>query len=223
MRVTSHFDGGLLRHADVRLTQLHTPRFGGATEFDDRRVIQFGIGRERDVLFLHGRIDDNLRQFSFRNLLRAQRQSDGLLQQLGELLRADALSPFGQRCRMQRHLVLHRFVPTKVLPVGILDPAIEERLVGFVEGVLQIVQSDQQPNRFGGRAGVGAVAVFEGQIEALPVDLVGQDVERMLVVEQLLEAGVEQIELAGFRFWSGLHADLKLQGNGPSRFDCLQF
>ena len=177
----------------------------------------------RDVLFLNGGIDVDLGEFALRHLLRAECQCDRLFEQQSELLGPDALPPFGERRGMQRQFVLHGGEAAEVLPVRVFDPAIEQRLVGFVEGVLQIMQADQQPSRLGRRADVRGVAVGERRLEAVPVDFVCQDEQRMIVVEQLSELRLKQIELTRFRSRFGLHADLKLQGNGPSRSHCLQF
>ncbi len=96
-----------------------------------------------------------------------------------------------------------------------------QRLVRFVEGVLQIMQADQQANRLGRRAEVRAVTVSQCRLETVSVDLVRQDEQRMAVVEQLLELRPKQIELTGFRSRFGLHADLKLQASDPTRYDSL--
>ena len=51
-----------------------------------------------------------------------------------------------------RHLVPEVFFPAEVLPVGILYPAVHHRFIRFIEGVLQVVQPDHQPDRDAGTA-----------------------------------------------------------------------
>ena len=93
----------------------------------------------RDVLFLNRRIDDDLSEFPLCHLLLAQCQADRFGQHLG----TDSLTPLRQRCRMQRHFMLHHCEATEVLPVRVFHPAFQQGLVRFVEGVLQVMQAHQ--------------------------------------------------------------------------------
>jgi len=173
--------------------------------------------------YRHCGIDVDLSKFALRHLLLADGQSDRFFEQPDQLLDTNALTPLGQRGGMQRQFVLHRGEAAEVLPVRVFDPAVQQRLVRFVEGMLQVMQPDQQANRLGWRAEVRAVTVGQRRLETAPVDLVRQDEQRMTVIEQLLELSPKQIELTGFRSRFGLHADLKLQVFDPSRYDSLQF
>ena len=85
------------------------------------------------------------------------------------------------------------------------------------------MQSHQQANRLGRRSEVFAVALRQSGVKTLPVNPICQQVQRMIVVEQLLELRLKQIQLAGFRPWFGLHADLKLQAFDALTLHCLQF
>ena len=73
-----------------------------------------------------------------------------------------------------------------------------------------------------GAPDVGAIAVGEGDVETLPVNFPSQHTQRMFEIQQLIELGLKQIELTGFRSRFGLHACLKLQGFEPYETDSLQ-
>lgn len=84
------------------------------------------------------------------------------------------------------------------------------------------MQPDQQANVLARSASVVAIAVGEGDVETPPVNLPSQHTLRMVEIQQLIELGLTQIELTGFRSRFGLHACLKLQGFEPSGTDSLQ-
>ena len=84
------------------------------------------------------------------------------------------------------------------------------------------MQSDQQTDVFSGSPGLRAVAIGEGQIESIPVDLLSQNAQRMAEIQQLIEPGLEQIQLTRFRTWFRPHVCLKLQGFDHRRTDSLQ-
>ena len=51
---------------------------------------------------------------------------DRLLQFLSQLVCADTLSPFGERCQMHGYVTLQSVESAEVLPVRFLDPAVEQ-------------------------------------------------------------------------------------------------
>jgi hypothetical protein len=108
----------------------------------------------------HGKLDDDA--------------VNELFQHLDQRLGTDSLTPLRQRCRMQRHFMLHHCEATEVLPVRVFHPAFQQGLVRFVEGVLQVMQAHQQTNRLGRSPNIRAVAVRQSHIETIPIDPVCQ-------------------------------------------------
>ena len=119
-------------------------------------------------------------------------------------LRTDSLAPSDLRRRIQRKLMLEEFVTAEVLPVGILQKTLHHRLITLIERVLQVVKPDHKSDRKTGATFVlheqGAKLFFKG----LPVDLVSQHKERMLVIQNPVKAGSVKIILSGinYLFWS---------------------
>ena len=97
-----------------------------------------------------------------------------------------------------------------MLPVGILDPAFEQRLIEFVDGVLQIVQTDEQSDGCTYGSEVRAMPLRKWSNETISVEILCHRTQPMTVIEQLLILNVEQMQLAAFRCRSGLHAASKL-------------
>lgn len=105
---------------------------------------------------------------------------------------------------MDRTIVLHVRVAAEGLPVRILHPPFDQRLVRLVERVLEVVQADHQPYRLGRGPHVLAVAVGKGRVESRPVDLASQLEQRVIEVEDLIEMGLEKLKnVAGL--WLGFH------------------
>ena len=93
------------------------------------------------------------------------------------------------------------------LPVRVLDPALHHRLIGQVEGVLEIGQPDHQPRRLGGPA-ERTIEAAKLLIEAVPVDQTGQAKELVALIEDLIETAA--VEIAGAR-----HRRLGSHGKTP--------
>lgn len=69
---------------------------------------------------------------------------DHLIEELFSTTGAKAFPEFGHAAGVDRQLVLKVLKTTKVLPVGIFQKAIQNRLIAFIEGVFQIVQANHQ-------------------------------------------------------------------------------
>ena len=124
----------------------------------------------RDVLFLNGRVDVDLPEFVSGNMFVAHCNRDSFFEHRRQAFRTNARSPSRHAGVVERNFVLHRVEAAEVLPVRVFSPAFQHGRIGFVERVLQIVQSDKQPNTFCGSSHVGAVAFGEEFVEPLPVD-----------------------------------------------------
>ncbi len=104
---------------------------------------------------------------------------DRLLEQLHHPLWPDSLPPPHQRRRVQRENVLKILEPAEVLPVRIFDELLDRTFVADVVGVLEVVQSDQQPDRQARSTGRLAIERAELPLENRPVDLAGQLEQRV--------------------------------------------
>ena len=84
------------------------------------------------------------------------------------------------------------FFPTEVLPVGILYPALHHRFIRFIEGVLQVVQPDHQPDRDAGTA-LLRIQATELFFHRPPADLPRQPVQRVALIQYLLQSHPKKI------------------------------
>jgi hypothetical protein len=94
------------------------------------------------------------------------------------------------------------------LPIRVLDPALHHRLIGQVEGVLEIEQPRHQPGGFG-RPSQRTIEAAELVIEPGPVDQTGQANEFVTLIEDLIETAA--VEIAGTR-------QRRLGSHGKHRF-----
>ena len=74
---------------------------------------------------------------------------------------------------MTGQFVLEVGAPAEELPVGVLDPLPDDRLVTLVEEVLQVMQADHQAGGKPGPADRLGVERAEVGLEATPVDGLG--------------------------------------------------
>ena len=77
----------------------------------------------------------------------AARRLDGDLEQRLDAFFADATAPARQARRIDRRTRLQVRLAGEVLPVRVLHPGVDHRLVGGREGVLQVQQPRHQPGR----------------------------------------------------------------------------
>ena len=148
MSITADHDRCRLAHSTVRLTQLDASMRGRIGQLVDRLEVQLRVRRVSDVLLGNGCVDIYLSQFSRSNLPTPLSHRNGFLKQRQQFLRNEAVSPFCQRTRVQRRLVLHRLEPAKV-PLRVLQSAFQKRLVRLIERVLEVMQPDHQPHGLG--------------------------------------------------------------------------
>src|SRR5262245_30283923 len=87
---------------------------------------------------------------------------------------------------MARQLVLKVFVPAEVLPVGILNPLLDDRLVALVVGVFEVVQPNQQSRRRSRPSHFFRVEGAELSFEVAPVELLRELEQWMLRIELLV-------------------------------------
>ncbi len=82
------------------------------------------------------------------------------------------------------------------LPIRVFCPALHHRLIGQVEGMLEIGQPDHQPGGLGGPS-KRPIEAAKLVIEPVPVDQTGQAKELVALIEDLIETAA--IEIAGAR------------------------
>ncbi len=83
----------------------------------------------------------------------------------------------------------------EVLPIGILQEPRHNGFVALVEGVLELVQPDQSPDRVSGMAHILHLERTDCLLDHSPINLAGKHEKRMLPVENLIQTGVKQFTL----------------------------
>ena len=98
--------------------------------------------------------------------------------------------------------MLHVLTAAEELPIRILHPTRHDRFIAFVESVLEVHHADHQPRVHPRPTELVGVALVDGRVELLPIDLFGQDVERVLGIQQFAQMGAKQLALrsGSFRF-----------------------
>src|SRR5262249_39261234 len=117
------------------------------------------------------------------------------LEHLLDALGFDSLSPLDQARRMARQFVLKVLVAAEVLPVGVLNPLLDDRLVALVVGVLEVVQPDEQSRGFTRPSHFFRIERAELSLELAPVNLLRELEQRMFWIELLVEPRLKEVLL----------------------------
>ena len=96
---------------------------------------------------------------------------------------------------MARQFVLKVFVAAEVLPVGILNPLLDDRLVALVIGVFEVVQPDEQSRGFARPPHDFRIERAELLFEVAPVNLLRKSEQGMLWIELLVESSLKKVFL----------------------------
>ena len=163
--------------------------------------------RMSDGLGLHGGVDADPFQTGGPHSAALQPGLDRLSQQCLQSVGSEPLAPAGERARIAGQLMLEVLAATEPLVIRVLDPALHHRLIGEVEGMLEIRQPDHQPGGLR-RPAERAIEAAKLMIEPVPVDQTGQAKQLVTVVEDLVEAAA--VEIAGAR-----HRRLGSHGKTP--------
>jgi hypothetical protein len=99
-------------------------------------VQELGIGREGDVLGLHGGVDRDARQILGPQRAALVRHPQALGQQKLELV-AQPLTPMAQVRALVRKLMPEEFLPGEVLEVWVIHPALANAFIGHAVYVLE--------------------------------------------------------------------------------------
>ena len=161
----------------------------------------FGFGRECDVFRLHCGVNRDPRQI-------ALLQSPGIMgdaKRLGQKTVqsiANAFAPVAHSRALMTHLVLEEFLAGEVLEIGIVNPAITHILIRQIVNVLQEQKADHEPGRYTWPA-IPFKKIRQFLVDPGPVDLITKPHQFVPHVDDLIEAGPEQIlrprSLFGFR------------------------
>jgi hypothetical protein len=103
-------------------------------------------------------------------------------------------------------MVLEKFEPTEVLPVGILQELLHHRLIALPIRVLEIVQTNQKADRQSRPTHPLDVEDSELFLEEAPVDLAGKNKKRVPSIEDVVKTRAEHVELvASAGRWTRCH------------------
>src|SRR2546430_1648318 len=136
MGITRCHHGGALGDAHVRLPQPHAVLPGQPGQPLDRSVQKLRIGREGNVLGLHGGIDRDPRQILCPERPALVRHPQALGQQKFQLV-TEALAPMAQVRALVRKLVLEELLSSEVLEVRVIDPPFAHAFVGQAVHMLE--------------------------------------------------------------------------------------
>lgn len=182
--------------AGVGPRQRHTLPPGDADALVHHLPTQLGVGREGDVLLLHGNlasssvlVHDNL------GLLRVLAvEPDRLLEDLPRPRPPDAVAEVHKLARVEGGGMLEDGLAREVLPVGALHPAGRHVLVGLVVQLPQYQEPRHPADGVGGPPGVRGQGA-ELALEESPIDLGAQAAQLMGRVDHLHRHGFEHVRL----------------------------
>jgi len=129
VRITPRHHRGMLGDAQIGLPQPYSAFIGQTVEPLDRRMQQFGVGREGDGLRLHGGIHRDPLEVTGAQRAGFVRDPQALREQQIELA-AQPLAPMAQVGALMRELVLKERLAGEVLEIGVVDPALAHPLIG---------------------------------------------------------------------------------------------
>ena len=118
---------------------------------------------------------------------------------------ADALAPAHQAGRIARQLVAEVLLAAEVLPVRVLDPALDHFLVAQRVGVLQVQQRGHQARRQRRPARGRRELRAPLGTERLPVDQLGQPHQFVTLVDQVHQFRSEQVVVGRLLWWLRAH------------------
>ena len=185
-----------LRYPNIALALGHFFPFRDLVALVDHLLAQLGIGGEGDVLLL-GRAVDLHFLLVLGPLVQSHRGGkDGL-----EPIWADPLAEVDELRGVERLAPLEKLLSGEMLPIGVLDPTGHHALVALVEHPLEHQQAHNTARRYRWTA---RMAETRGHLpfDEIPVELPGQNGQRVGHVDQSVQAYVVHRELAGMYLFS---------------------
>ena len=155
-------------------------------------MVQPRIRGEGDGLLLYGGIDIHDRKRSCCNGLGHDPRMDGHAQHEFASSVPNTFTEAGHLRWVNRQLVLKVRFSAEVLPIGILCPLGNNFFIRQVVGVLQVVQADHQADRDAGST-FFRIQVAELIFCCIPMDLTSQFVQRMALIQHLIQAQSEHV------------------------------
>ena len=196
----------------IGLAQLDAELFGQPHQLLARPVHQLGVGREGDVLRLHGGVDDGAGEIGRLDRSAPRRRRQARLEQRLQPFGAHAIAPMGHRGAIERQPVPEELLAAEVLVIRVFQPNLAHHLVAEVVGVLEDGEPRHQPRRQRRPAGAVLVDGAERRLQEAPVDRPRQPHQRVLRVDDLIEPRAKQILLAALPPFPWPHRNLR-----PSR------
>ena len=136
MGVAAGSPGVLGALAGVALAQVDAVVIGRIDQLLPADFQQAAVGRMGNCLLLHRGVDDHPLEMPGPDGLEVLGRRDGLRQQFLDPGLVEMVSVARQRRRITGQAGLEEHLAAEVLPVGVLQPALADRLVGEVVGVL---------------------------------------------------------------------------------------
>ena len=160
------------------------------------------------VRLLHnGGVDDDLFEASCFDNLAPPGRFDGFGRQPFDAFFSYPLTPAGQGRKIDRWLMPKVGFAAEVLPIMILNPRLDQVVIGTGKGVLQVAQAGNQAWRTGRAPGSRWKEFRSACFEDRPVDQFGQFDQGMLGVDRFCQRLLKQVAGRGM-FAFGSHQKL---------------
>lgn len=179
-------------------------RIGGLDQVLADALEQAAVRGVGDGLGHHGGVHDHPVHAGLLDHAATARGLDGAHQQGLHAFFADALAPARQAGRIDGRFGLQVSLSAEELPVRVLHPGVDHCLIRSIEGVLQVQQPCHQARRQGRAAPSRSERGTEAALDLAPIDQLGHAHQRVLHVDQLIQARDEQIA-AVRAAWLGTH------------------
>ena len=203
----------------VVLPQRQTLLVGQLDQMLAALLQQAAVGGMGDSLGHDSRVDDDPVHAGAFDQACGAGGFDGHRQQDFDTFFADALSPACEAGGIDGRLGLQIGLVGEELPIRVLQPSVDHRLVRSIVGVLQVEQAGDQTRGQCGAASGGNEVDREAALDFAPVHQASQAHQGVTHVDQFIKPGDEQrVGLRHYRLWSHLQPRRNLQEN-----ECLEF
>ena len=187
VRIAADLHGQPRGGAGVALAHLQAMRAGGLEQVLAALLQQPAFGGMGHGFQHDGGIHDHALEAGTLDEAAPPGGLDGEPEQQLDAFLPDAPPPARQARRVHRRTRLKVRLAGEVLPVRVLHPGLNHRLVGGLEGVLQVQQPRHQACRQRRAAATGGEVSAEAVLDLLPVDEGGEAHQRVAEVDLLVE------------------------------------
>ncbi len=147
MSVTLRSDQGQLTNPRIGLALFDPMAPAKPSQTKKRFIEKLCVGREGDVFRLNRRVDGHAPQIFDPQSARALRRAEAFLDQLGEFVLAQTLTPARHGRAVERRFMLEKHLAAKMLIIGVLDPAICHLWIGQAIHIFENVEPHHQTRR----------------------------------------------------------------------------